>query len=254
MCGISSEYMNNSESPSLSVFFPSYNDAESLPELLERTFQVIPELTRDCEVLVINDGSTDNTVPVLERLAALYAPHLKIVTHATNRGYGAALRSGFAACTKDLVFYTDGDGQYDVRELKLLWTKMCPGVDLVNGYKLSRGDGWLRGVVGTAYGWLVRRLFHIRIRDVDCDFRLMRRSLLERIHLHSDTGSICVELIKKLQNVSSGIEEVGVHHYPRAHGRSQFFRIKSILATFYQLLLLYRAISADAAQPAPSKD
>ena len=111
--------MDDSESMSLTVFFPAYNDAESLPGLLERTFQVVPRLTSDYEVLVINDGSSDGTLAILEELAGFYAPHLKIITHETNRGYGAALRSGFAACSKDLAFYTDGDGQYDVGEFEI---------------------------------------------------------------------------------------------------------------------------------------
>jgi glycosyltransferase involved in cell wall biosynthesis len=227
----------------LSVFFPAYNDAQALPELLERTFQVVSRLTPNYEVLIVNDGSTDGTASVLESLASLYSPHLKIVTHETNRGYGAALRSGFAACTKDLVFYTDGDGQYDVRELEDLWNKMRPGVDFVNGYKLARGDGWARLVIGKAYNCFVRWVFDLQIRDVNCDFRLIRRSVLDRIQLYSDTGSICVELIKNLQSVSSGFEEAGVHHYPRKFGRSTFLRTKSVLATFNQLLMLYRRLS-----------
>jgi glycosyltransferase involved in cell wall biosynthesis len=234
--------MSDSENLSLSVFFPAYNDAESLPGLLKRTFDVIPRLTSNYEVLVINDGSTDDTAPVLKSLAEFYTPRLKIITHETNRGYGAALRTGFAACTKDLVFYTDGDGQYDVRELERLWKEMRPGVDLVNGYKLNRADAWGRILIGKLYNWAVRRLFDIRIRDVDCDFRLIPRSVLNRIELQSDTGSICVELVKKLQNISGRFEEVGVRHYPRMHGRSQFFRPKAILATFYQLLSLYRTL------------
>jgi len=231
--------MSDHQHLSLSVFFPAYNDAESLPDLLERTFQVVPRLTVEYEVLVVNDGSTDGTASVLENLAARYAPHLKIITHEMNRGYGAALRSGFAACSKDMVFYTDGDGQYDVREIEKLWTKMNPGVDLVNGYKLNRADGKTRAWIGHAYNWIVRHLFRIRIRDVDCDFRLIRRSVLQGIQLYSNSGSICVELIKKIQNVSGRFEEAGVHHYPRMHGRSQFFRLSSLLSTFWQLLLLY---------------
>ena len=245
--------MSGPENLSLSVFFPAYNDAGSLPELLERTFQAVPRLTADYEIFVINDGSSDGTALVLKDLAALYAPHLRIITHETNRGYGAALRSGFAACSKDLVFYTDGDGQYDVRDIERLWKKMGPGVDLVNGYKLNRADGWSRAWIGNTYNWMVKGLFRIRIRDVDCDFRLMRRSILNRIHLHSNSGSICVELIKKIQNVSNGFAEAGVPHYPRMHGRSQFFRLRSLFATFWQLLALYPALSIDAAQNARHK-
>jgi glycosyltransferase involved in cell wall biosynthesis len=238
---------------SLSVFFPAYNDAASLPELLHRTFQVIPTLTSDFEVWVINDGSTDATAAVLAELSEYYAPRLKVVTHPTNQGYGAALNSGFAACTKELVFYTDGDGQYDVSEIGKLWKRMQPDVDVVNGYKLNRGDGWMRAFMGNVYNWIVRHLFKIKIRDVDCDFRLIRKTILDRILLRSHSGSICIELVKRIQNISGRFEEVGVHHYPRAHGRSQFLRLHSLIATFVQLLRLYPTLSVDPTQNVAEK-
>ncbi len=228
---------------SLSVFFPAYNDADCLPELLARTFQVVPRLTSDYEVIVVNDGSWDGTASVLERLVDLYRPHLKVITHETNRGYGAALRSGFTAAQKEVVFYTDGDGQYDVSELEQLWKRMRPGVDLVNGYKLNRADHWFRALTGSVYNRLVRRLFALSIRDVDCDFRLIRHRVLTQIRCDSDSGSICVELMKKLQDLPCPFEEVGVHHYPRRHGRSQFFRPRSLVITFYQLFTLWVASS-----------
>ena len=221
---------------SISAVFPAYNDAASLPALLARVFHVLPVVTADYEVIVVNDGSRDDTGTVLAALAQVYAPHLKIITHQTNRGYGAALRTGFAACTKDAVFYTDGDGQYDVRELEQLWNRWQPDIDVVNGYKLSRADGWRRAAVGRIYNSVVRGVFQLRIRDVDCDFRLIRREALDRIQLRSDTGSICVELVKRLQNLGCRFAEVGVHHYPRQHGRSQFFRLKPILSTIRDLV------------------
>lgn len=227
---------------SISTVFPAYNDAESLPALLTQAFQVLPALTSDYEVIVVNDGSRDETALVLAALADSYAPFLRIITHQTNRGYGAALRTGFAACTKDAVFYTDGDGQYDVCELDQLWKKWRPGIDLVNGYKLRRADGWKRAVAGNSYNWVVRRVFKLRLRDVDCDFRLIRREALARIDLRSDTGSICVELVKQLQNIGCGFAEVGVHHYPRQHGHSQFFRLRPILNTLGDLVKLYRPL------------
>jgi glycosyltransferase involved in cell wall biosynthesis len=238
--------MPESKPCSLSAFFPAYNDAKSLPELLERTYEVISRLTSDYEVIVINDGSTDDTAAVLANLSKRYTATLRVITHSINRGYGGALKSGFSASTKDLVFYTDGDGQYDVRELEALWEKMRSDVDVVNGYKLNRGDGWKRALIGNTYNWIIRRLFNIKIRDVDCDFRLIRRAVLNQVELVSNTGSICLELVKKLQNRHSRFEEVGVNHYPRAHGRSQFFRLKSVFATLCQLVVLYPTLSIDA--------
>ncbi len=224
---------------SLSVFFPAYNDAPSLPLLITRTFETLQAHVADYEVIVVNDGSFDDTGAVLADLAKQYAPRMRILTHPENRGYGGALRTGFAAATKDLVFYTDGDGQYDVRELPKLLALMGPGTGLVNGYKLERNDPLHRIWIGTVYNAFARFLFRIRIRDVDCDFRLMRRRLLQDLQLTSTSGTICVELVCKLELSAFGVEEVGVHHYPRLHGRSQFFRVRSLLHTLHQLIRLY---------------
>jgi glycosyltransferase involved in cell wall biosynthesis len=224
---------------SISVFFPAYNDAPSLPGLIERTFQVLKTCSDDCEVIVINDGSRDETAQVLEALAVQFGPHLRVITHPRNLGYGQALRSGFASATKDLVFYTDGDGQYDVRELPELLERLKGSVGFVNGYKLERHDPWHRICIGHVYNRFARVLFRIGIRDVDCDFRLIRRALLNDIELTSTSGTICVELIRKLELTGCGVEEVGVRHYPRLHGSSQFFRLRSLAVTCCQLLWLW---------------
>lgn len=225
--------------PGISVFFPAYNDAPALPALLERAFAVLSAHGADFEVIVVNDGSYDDTAQVLADLERRYKPRLRVITHETNRGYGGALRSGFAAATKELVFYTDGDGQYDVGELPKLLEHMRPDVGLVNGYKIERNDPRHRIWIGNVYNRFARFIFRIGIRDIDCDFRLMRRELLERINLTSTSGTICVELVRKLELSGFAVEEVGVHHYPRLHGRSQFFRIRSLLTTFYQLIRLW---------------
>ena len=224
---------------SLSVFFPAYNDAPSLPLLIARTFETLKEHVADYEVIVVNDGSFDNTGIVLAELAKQYAPRMRVITHPENRGYGGALRTGFAAAAKDLVFYTDGDGQYDVRELPKLLALMGPKTGLVNGYKLERNDPIHRIWIGNVYNAFARFLFRIHIRDVDCDFRLMRRRLLQDLQLTSTSGTICVELVRKLELSGFNVEEVGVHHYPRLHGRSQFFRVRSLLNTLRQLVRLY---------------
>jgi glycosyltransferase involved in cell wall biosynthesis len=224
---------------SLSVFFPAYNDAPSLPELISKTFAVLEPHVDDYEVIVVNDGSRDKTAEVLERLCGRYAPRLRVVTHAVNRGYGGALRSGFEAATRDFVFYTDGDGQYDVSELPLLLARMTPGTGLVNGYKLERHDPAHRVWIGRTYNFCARLLFRIGIRDIDCDYRLIRRSVLQKIELTSTSGTICVELVRKIELSGCGVVEVPVHHYPRLHGQSQFFRIASLANTFWQLLRLW---------------
>jgi glycosyltransferase involved in cell wall biosynthesis len=224
---------------SLSVFFPAYNDAPSLPALVEKAFAVLAACSSDYEVIVINDGSRDATGEVLAALAKKFEPRMRVITHSKNLGYGQALRSGFAAATKDLVFYTDGDGQYDVGELPNLLAQLRGNTGLVNGYKLERNDPWHRIWIGNAYNGFARALFGIRLRDVDCDFRLIRRSLLKETRLSSTSGTICVELVRTLELNECGVVEVGVHHYPRLHGRSQFFRIRSLAVTFSQLVGLW---------------
>ena len=227
------------EKPTVSVFFPAFNDAPSIGPLVEAAFEVLAARASDYEVIAVNDGSSDNTGEVLAALAVRYSPRMIVVTHETNRGYGGALRSGFETATKELVFYTDGDGQYDVRELHKLLDLMTPGTGLVNGYKLERNDPQHRIVIGRIYNAFARTLFRIRIRDVDCDFRLVRRQLLEELRLTSTSGTICVELVRKLELSGCRVVETGVHHYPRLHGASQFFRLQSLLKTLAQLIRLY---------------
>ncbi len=241
---------------SLSVFFPAYNDAPSLPSLIGKTFDVLRAISDDFEVIVVNDGSFDDTADVLAHLSRQFAPHLRVVTHEKNRGYGGALRSGFGAATKELIFYTDGDGQYDPGELPKLIARLRPEIGLVNGYKLERNDPWHRICIGNVYNAFARTLFRIKLRDVDCDFRLIRRALLEQIALTSTSGTICVELVRKLE-LTCEVEEVGVHHYPRLHGRSQFFRLRSLAVTLSQLVRLWIRLvllpafnPADAGEPA----
>ncbi|HTP32626.1 MAG TPA: glycosyltransferase family 2 protein [Candidatus Acidoferrales bacterium] len=231
--------MNAVRFPSLSVFFPAYNDAPSLPRLIATTFDVLEAHVADYEVIVIDDGSQDKTGEVLEQLRRQHAPCMRVVTHEQNRGYGGALRSGFGAAIKDWVFYTDGDGQYDPGELLRLLELVRPETGLVNGYKLERHDPTHRIWLGSTYNFCARLLFRIRIRDIDCDYRLIRRDLLDRIHLTSTSGTICVELVRKLELTGCGVAEVGVHHHPRLHGRSQFFRIRSLLKTLLELVRLW---------------
>jgi glycosyltransferase involved in cell wall biosynthesis len=227
--------------PSLSVFFPAYNDSGTIASLVITALQTAATLTQNYEVIVVNDGSTDSTAQILDELARVY-PHLKIVTHPVNRGYGGALRSGFATASKDVIFYTDGDAQYDPAEMNLLWAQMAPGVDLVNGFKISRADPWHRIVIGRIYHHAVKTLFGLRVRDVDCDFRLLRRSIFDRVRLEKNSGVICLEMMKKIQDAGFAIVEVPVHHYHRAHGQSQFFNVRRVVRTGIDVMKLWYAL------------
>jgi len=228
----------------LTVFFPAFNDARSLPKLIADVFDVLRRRVPDHEVIVVNDGSIDDTANVLTQLRQQYGDRLHVITHAVNLGYGAVLRRGFEAATKDWVFYTDGDGQYDPRELDLLLDAASPDTGLVNGYKVQRQDPWHRTAIGWIYNRFARALFGIKLRDIDCDFRLIRRDLLTGIKLRSTSGTICLELVRKLEVSGCTVIEVPVSHYPRLYGRSQFFRVRSLTFTFYQLCRMFCTLVA----------
>ena len=225
-------------SPGLSIFFPAFNDAGTIASLVIQAVHVASRLTPDFEVIIVNDGSRDATGLVADELARTY-PQVRVVHHPTNRGYGAALRTGFATASKSLVAYTDGDGQYDPLELDVLWNRLTPDTDMVTGFKISRSDPFHRIVIGRVYHHTVRFLFRLRVRDVDCDFRLMRREIFDRITLERDTGVICLEMMRKIQDAGFRVEEVPVHHYHRTYGRSQFFNFRRIFWTGIDVLKLW---------------
>jgi glycosyltransferase involved in cell wall biosynthesis len=225
----------------LSVFFPAYNDSGTIASMVIRAVRAAAELTPDFEVIVVDDGSADATPEIVDELARTYA-QVRVVHHPKNRGYGGALQTGFRSATKDLIFYTDGDAQYDPAELKALWEQMTPEADLVNGYKISRSDPLHRIVIGRVYHHIVKLLFGLTVRDVDCDFRLMRRRIFEQINLEKNSGVICLEMMKKITDGGFRIVEVPVHHYHRAFGRSQFFNFRRIAKTGVDVLRLWIAL------------
>jgi glycosyltransferase involved in cell wall biosynthesis len=224
--------------PSISAFFPCYNDAETIGDLVRKTDDELRRLADDYEIIVVNDGSRDESAQVLASLQA-HVERLRIVTHETNRGYGAALRSGFAHATKDLVFYTDGDGQYDVSEIPILLMLLTSDTHFVNGMKMSRQDPAYRVHIGNVHKFITRWMFWLPIADVDCDFRLIRRTILEKITLHRNSGSICVELVKQSQRAGAQFREVSVHHYARRSGVSEFFTPRRIAKTYIDLALMW---------------
>jgi glycosyltransferase involved in cell wall biosynthesis len=224
--------------PSISVFFPAYNDEGTIERMVTDALAVLQTLTNDYEVIVVNDGSTDATMSILEQLASA-SPFVKIIHHQDNQGYGGALRTGFAHASKELIFYTDGDGQYDARELKLLFPLMTDKVDIVNGYKVKRADARHRLILGALYNRAARLFFNLPISDVDCDFRLMRGRAIQRIQLHSSSGVICTEMVRKLSVAGYRFAEAPVNHYARRYGQSQFFTLPRVARTAYDFFVLW---------------
>jgi glycosyltransferase involved in cell wall biosynthesis len=227
------------EKLSISAFFPAYNDAGTIASMVVTILLTLRELSDDYEVLVINDGSQDYTPQVLDELARIYPDEVRIIHHPKNRGYGGALRSGFAHASKEWIFYTDGDAQYDPRELKNLVALVSDDMDFINGWKIERNDPLHRIVIGRIYQYVIKFLFSLELRDVDCDFRLMRRSVFDRVKLTSDSGVICVEMMRKVQDNGFTLGETPVHHFHRAYGKSQFFNFRRLFRVAKDLLKLW---------------
>jgi glycosyltransferase involved in cell wall biosynthesis len=232
---------NQGPATGLSIFFPAYNDSGTIASLVITALRTARKLTPDHEIIVVNDGSGDNTAEILDELARTY-PEVRIVHHEKNRGYGGALRTGFATARRELVFYTDGDAQYDPAEMEVLWRRFGADIDLVNGYKISRSDPLHRIVIGRVYHHTVKLLFGLKVRDVDCDFRMMRRSIFDTVQLEKNSGVICLEMMKKITDGGFRIAEVPVHHYHRAYGKSQFFNFKRLFRTGVDVFKLWFAL------------
>jgi glycosyltransferase involved in cell wall biosynthesis len=222
----------------LSVVFPAYNDAGTIASMVVGARLAARRLADDYEIIVVNDGSGDHTAEVLSELESVFR-ELRVVHHPKNRGYGGALRTGFQTATKELIFYTDGDAQYDPREMESLFAVWDEKSDFVNGIKIGRSDPLHRAVIGRIYHWFVRLAFGLDLKDVDCDFRLFRRAIFDKVELTKDSGVICVELMKKVQDHGFRIQQVPVHHYHRVYGRSQFFNFPRVARTLLDLARLW---------------
>ncbi|MCL4385581.1 MAG: glycosyltransferase family 2 protein [Actinobacteria bacterium] len=225
----------------ISAFFPVYNDWGTIPSMVLLAEKALKKVAANYEIILIDDDSNNLTKSVLEALSKKIE-NLKIITHEKNKGYGGALKSGFYNAKYELIFYTDGDAQYNPLELEKLVEKMTDYVDIVNGYKISRQDPFYRKIIGRLYHYTTKILFKFKIRDVDCDFRLIRKSLFDNINLRYDSGIICVEMISKFAARGARFVEVPVTHYFRVSGKSQFFNFKRIFRTGVHLLKLWYQI------------
>jgi glycosyltransferase involved in cell wall biosynthesis len=233
----------NPDVTSISAFFPCYNDAPTIASVVIVAYSTLERLGVDFEVIVVDDGSTDRSREILHELSEHFT-RLRVVEHEANRGYGGALLSGFSHASRQWVFYTDGDAQFDPGELELLVKEASGQVDVVQGWKIRRADNWRRVLIGRIYHHGVAHLFGLRIRDTDCDFRLIRKALLDRVRLTHSSGVICVEMVRKFQDAGAHFVEVPVHHYPRTHGHSQFFRFSRVFRTLWDLVWLWVRIVA----------
>lgn len=230
--------MKSQKLSSLSIVFPAYNDGGTIPSMILTSMIAAKKWTSDFEIIVINDGSQDYTAEVLGELAKKI-PNLIVIHHPKNQGYGATLRHGFRLASKEWIFYTDGDAQYNPLDLDKLIEAIEPNIDIVNGYKIARNDPLYRKIIGALYHHVTKIAFGFQIRDVDCDFRLARKKIFESVHLESQDGAICVEIVKKFQDKGYRFAEAPVNHYHRQYGKSQFFNWLPILRSLWHLAQLW---------------
>jgi len=235
--------MNTGPVTSLSVFFPCYNEQDNIERVVKSTLDVLTALKIDYEVIIVNDGSKDKTGETADKLAEKYE-HVKVVHHSVNRGYGAALQSGFRAATKEYVFYTDGDGQFDIKELPMFF-KYTADYDIVTGYRIKRQDNLIRKLNAFCWTTMVNLLFGMKIKDMDCAFKLYKRRIFDDIKMASSGALINTEIFARAKNKGYKIFQIGVHHYPRTAGTQTGAKLSVILRAFKELFALYKQIKSD---------
>ncbi len=228
---------------SITVFFPCYNEQGNVRRVVERAIDVLEKLRADYEILVVDDGSSDATGRIADEVAAGHA-RVRAIHHPRNLGYGAALQSGFRAATKDLVFYTDGDGQFDLAELPPLLPLMAQ-YDIVSCYRINRQDNLIRKFNGWAWTKLVQFAFSLKVRDVDCAFKLYKRAIFDDIKMESTGALISTEILARAVRKGYTMTQRGVHHYPRTAGKQTGANPRVILRAFRELWKLRRRILAE---------
>ncbi|MBN2585844.1 MAG: glycosyltransferase family 2 protein [Candidatus Fermentibacteraceae bacterium] len=219
----------------VSFFCPAYNDEGNIRRTVESALATFRSLALDHEIVIVEDGSPDGTAEISDGLAEEYDT-VRVVHHPVNRGYGGALRSGFESARNfELVTYTDGDGQYDFSEFGLLLDSWEDGVCVV-GYRLERAEGFRRDFQNRVYGLILRMLFGLSVKDVNCSMKLFQRDHLDSIDIRSDSSFLDAEILIKLKRLGVGIVEVPVHHFPRLHGQASGMKFPVIMDTVRDMI------------------
>ena len=219
---------------------PAYDEEPNIAEAVAEATRTAERFFGEHEVIVVDDGSADRTAAIVREIAA-DDPRVRLVTHPANRGYGEALRSGFLAAGLDFVFFTDADLQFDMAELEL-FLPYAGTVDVVAGYRVNRQDTLIRRV--NAYGWniLVRMLFYVPVRDIDCAFKLFDRRALAAVDIESVGAMVNTELMVKLGRKGASVVEIGVHHRPRRAGRARGASPRVIATAFREVMRMRRRL------------
>ena len=228
---------NAPENDSISVFFPCYNEQDNIRRVYESASRVLGMMGMEYELIIVDDGSTDQTLEIAKAIPST-DPRVKIVHHAKNRGYGAALQSGFRAATKTWVFYTDGDGQFDLGELPAL-IPLMKQYDIVSCFRLNRQDGIVRAFNAWCWNRLVCFLFRLKFKDINCAFKLYKRRIFDRMELRSNGALINTEILALAIRHGFAVTQVGVSHLQRLNGRQTGGNPHVIFRAFRELISLY---------------
>lgn len=231
--------------PELSVVMPAYNEQEVLPVALKEAVVALDDLCETWELVIVDDGSTDGTPEILEHWA-VKEPRIRVVTQEQNSGYSQALIRGFAECRYEAIFYTDADAQFDLHDIALLYPQLA-GSDMVTGYRIGRQDRWIRFVTSGVYNRLQGWLLGLRVRDVNCAFKLFRGSFFDKVKLTSDGFLIDAELYARAKNAGLTWTQVGVKHRPRELG-STTVKVSTIVETLTELRALRARVGREAEQ------
>jgi glycosyltransferase involved in cell wall biosynthesis len=231
--------------PSLSCFFPAYNEEPNIARLLDEVIATLPQFADHWEAVVVDDGSTDRTASIVRDYAALH-PEIRLVQHKNNLGYGHALQTGLKESTGDAVFFTDADLQFHLSDIAALLPAFGRA-DVVIGYRIKRRDPWHRLVVAGVYHTVLRTMFDLHVRDIDCAFKLFDRQVVDALvgELESRSAFISPELVIRAQIAGFRITEVGVTHYPRTAGKSGGASLKVITRTIHEMRRLRAALKAN---------
>ena len=229
--------------PGLSVFLPSHNEEGNVERVVGSYLAELPRITDDYEVIVVDDGSSDRTGAIADRLVSEH-PQVKVVHHPVNRGYGGAVISGIRAASKPYVLLCDGDGQFDPADIARM-AVFVPEYDVVAGRRAHRADSLMRRFNGKAWSELVRILLGITISDIDCGFKLFKREKLDGMDLRAHGAMISTELMARLAGRGAKVKEVDVRHLPRLTGEQSGASFKVVMRAFKELFTLYRDLKSE---------
>jgi glycosyltransferase involved in cell wall biosynthesis len=232
---------------SISLVIPAYNEADNIAQAVQKADAAMQSLGVDYEIIVVDDGSHDGTSNIVHTLMPAY-PHLRLVRNDPNRGYGGALRRGFAEATKDLIMFAPADNQFDLNEAPHLLALIDQGADIATGYRARRHDPFIRKLNALGWNTLIRLLFGYLARDIDCGFKAFKREILAHVPLESNGAMIDTELLAGARARGYIIRETPVTHLPRTAGRPTGANLKVILRAFRDLVRYRLRLNAELAR------